>query len=159
MGMNRPTAILMLFMLVALLHPVRGEEVAIIVNKSNSIDEISLKELKNIFDMNQQNWEGRQRIYLVLLKSGESENDVMLKKVYQRTHTGQVKYWKKIQFNGIGKIPKKWNSASEAKQVVQKLDKAIGYINVGEVDDSIKVLRVDGLLPGEKGYPLSSNEP
>jgi hypothetical protein len=31
---------------------------------------------------------------------------------------------------------------------------AIGYARASEVDSTVKVLRVDGLLPGEDGYGL-----
>ena len=35
---------------------------------------------------------------------------------------------------------------------------AIGYLRPGDVDDSVKVLRIDGHLPGDAEYPLKIAE-
>jgi hypothetical protein len=31
---------------------------------------------------------------------------------------------------------------------------AVGYVAADETDDTVKVLRIDGLLPGDPRYPL-----
>jgi hypothetical protein len=39
-------------------------------------------------------------------------------------------------------------------RTISNLQGAIGYVRADEVDASVKVLRVDGLAPGDSGYRL-----
>ncbi len=155
--MGRLNAILVGVLFAAMTQGILGAEIAIVVNKENPIDEISLKDLTAIFEMKRQKWTGSEQIYLVLLKSGQAENDVVLDKIYQRSDAAMIKFWKRMQFNGLGKIPKKWSSSADAKIVVSKVQQSIGYIDAAEVDDSVKVLSVDGLMPGDDGYLLKQD--
>jgi hypothetical protein len=50
--------------------------------------------------------------------------------------------------------PRDVASAAALKQFVAGTPGAIGCILASEVDDSVKVLKVDGNAPGEPGYKL-----
>jgi hypothetical protein len=43
------------------------------------------------------------------------------------------------------------------KRFVREVPNAIGFLDVSAVDGSVKVLRINGKLPGEPGYPLRSS--
>ncbi len=45
-------------------------------------------------------------------------------------------------------------AAAEVRKFVVSTPGAVGYLRESDVDDSVKVLRVNGLLPGDDGYPL-----
>jgi ABC-type phosphate transport system substrate-binding protein len=155
--MNNVKAILIGLLLATGTQCLLGAEIAVVVNKDNPVDDVSLKELTAIFELKKQNWRGSEQIYLVLLKSGQVESDIVLDKVYRRSDAAMIKFWKNIQFNGLGKIPKKWSSSADAKIVVSKVPKSIGYIDASEVDDTVKVLSVDGLFPGDDDYLLKQD--
>jgi ABC-type phosphate transport system substrate-binding protein len=155
--MNSLKAILLGVLFALGAHGTQGAEIAIVVNKENAIDDLSMKDLKAIFEMTMQNWKGRDRIQLVLLKSEEMATEIVQKKIYNRSDTAMVMFWRNIQFNSVAKIPRKWNSSFEVKKVVSKRENSIGYIDADDVDDSVKILSVGGLLPGDEGYPLSQD--
>lgn len=46
------------------------------------------------------------------------------------------------------------DTAADVKRFVSGTPGAVGYMRASDVDDSVKVLRIDGLLPGDDGYPL-----
>jgi ABC-type phosphate transport system substrate-binding protein len=48
------------------------------------------------------------------------------------------------------------NSAAAVRQFVAATPGAIGYLLASDVDDSIKIVKVDGKAPGEAGYPLKA---
>jgi hypothetical protein len=39
-------------------------------------------------------------------------------------------------------------------KTISNVPGAIGYVRVDEVDASVKVIRVDGLAPGDAGYKI-----
>ena len=41
-----------------------------------------------------------------------------------------------------------------ASQLVAAIPGAVAFMDVSEAPQGLKVLKIDGLLPGEKGYPL-----
>ncbi|MES2298490.1 MAG: hypothetical protein V4582_15705 [Pseudomonadota bacterium] len=62
------------------------------------------------------------------------------KKVLEK-EPGQVQaIWSKIVFTGKGKAPKEFKSSADVKKAVSDNVNAIGYIEKGAVDDSVKVI-------------------
>jgi len=51
-------------------------------------------------------------------------------------------------------MPRDVSSAAALKKFVAGNPGAVGCILASEVDDSVKVLKVDGAAPGEPGYKL-----
>jgi hypothetical protein len=67
------------------------------------------------------------------------------------------KFWLQKMFKGeIASFPKTLSSAGSVKQFVGKVPNAISFLDSSLADAGVKVLRVDGKLPGEPGYPLSA---
>jgi hypothetical protein len=50
--------------------------------------------------------------------------------------------------------PRQQNSTPDVIKFISYVPGAIGYVRADEVDASVKVLRVDGLAPGEPGYKI-----
>ena len=50
--------------------------------------------------------------------------------------------------------PKIVYSNEMATELVQLLPGSIAFVSAAQVPSTLKILRVDGRLPGEKGYPL-----
>ena len=64
--------------------------------------------------------------------------------------------WIRLVLSGEGVPPKVLGSEAEVLLYVAKNEGAIGFVDVDNVDDSVKVLAVQGKLPSEKGYLLHS---
>lgn len=130
-------------------------EIAIIVNKKNPTDDLAFKDLVKIFKQEKQYWKGGKRIYLILQETGSPEKNIALKTIYKMDDKELKKFWLKKLFRGeISSYPKTLNSNKAVKLFTSKAPNAIGFINTSFIDKSIKVLRIDGHLPGDKKYPL-----
>lgn len=134
-----------------------GGEIAVIVSKVNPTDAISFKELVKIFKQEKQYWGGGKKIYLILREAGSAEKQLVLKRVYEMEDEELKKFWLgKLFRQEIASFPKTLSSNEAVKRFVSQVPNAVGVIDASFVDDSVKVLRIDGKGPGESGYALSS---
>lgn len=132
-------------------------DLAIVVNRENPTNNISFKNLIKIFKQEKQYWKGRKKIYLILQEAGSPEKEMVLKKIYNMNNIGLKKFWlAKIFREEISSFPKTLSSNQAVKKFVSQVPNAIGFIDVALVDTSIKMLRIDGKLPGEMKYILSN---
>lgn len=132
-------------------------DVAVIVNKENPVNSVSLTELTKLLKQEKQYWEGGKKVYLVLQEAGSNEKKIVLKRVYQMTDEDLKKYWLGKMFRGeISSFPKTLGSSEAVKRFISQVPNAIGFIDSGALDTSVKALNVNGKSPGEQGYPLSS---
>jgi len=131
----------------------------IIVNKTNSIDEISFKDLSKIFMMKRRYWENGTKIYPIMQEAGSPEKEIVLKKIYKMNDKLLKKYWITEMFKGeITSFPKSLSSNESVKRFVSQAPNAIGYIDSGFSDDTVKVLKIDGKLSIDDGYILKDGE-
>jgi hypothetical protein len=63
-------------------------------------------------------------------------------------------YWIDRKIRGQSGPPKSVESGSVILKVVTKVDGAIGFVKAGSVGKDVKVLRIDGKLPTDRGYRL-----
>ena len=62
-----------------------------------------------------------------------------------------------IQLSYAGRsqsAPKELSSAANVRKFNFNVPGAIGYVRASEVDDTVKVVRIDGNLPGDAAYRL-----
>jgi len=157
--MRRLIAILICFLAIVGNTLVHGMEIAIVVNKDNPVDELTIREVAAIFELRQQFWKGGDRVYVIIQQARRAERNVMLKKVYRQTDEGLNKYLLQRMFTGeISDFPQIESSNEKVKQEVRKRANAIGFIDAATVDNTVKVLRIDRLLPGSDNYRLKSED-
>ena len=83
------------------------------------------------------------------------ERNVVLKIIYQMSETQFKQYWIAKIFRAESALaPKVVYSNDMANDLVTAVPGAIAFIDAREVRSGAKVVRVDGHLPGEPGYPL-----
>jgi len=83
------------------------------------------------------------------------ERNVVLKIIYQMSESQFKQYWiAKIFRAESASAPKVVYSNDMANELVTAIPGAIAFIDARDVRPGAKVLRVDGRLPGEAGYPL-----
>jgi len=132
-----------------------GGDIAIVVNKENITDEISFEHLVNIFKQEKQFWKDGKKIYVIMQEVGSFEKEIILEKIYKMNDQELKKFWLSKIFKGdISSFPKTLSSSESVKRFVSQVPNAIGFIDTSLVDESIKVLRVDGKLPEDKDYIL-----
>lgn len=64
------------------------------------------------------------------------------------------RYWIERRIQGNAPPPRTLPNPVLLRRIVGRLAGAIGYLYAQEVDPQVKVLRINGRVPGEAGYPL-----
>ncbi|HEX8922002.1 MAG TPA: hypothetical protein VF766_11025 [Pyrinomonadaceae bacterium] len=131
-------------------------ELAIIVNKSNPNDNLSFSELREYFLAERNNWSsGGGKVRVVMLEPGEPEREAVLHLIYDMSEKDFNSYFLGKKFRGeIQEEPRLRSSTPDMIKTISNLPGAIGYVRADEIDASVKVLRVDGLAPGDAGYRI-----
>ena len=135
--------------------PASGEDLAIIINRSNPVGDISHADLRRIFLAEQQHWPNGRRMTVVMQGGGRPERAAVLRGVYRMSEQDYEKHFLRAEFTGeVRGAPKTVASGASARKFVYNVPGAIGYVRASEVDDSVKVVAVGGSRPGEPGYRL-----
>jgi hypothetical protein len=131
------------------------QNLAIIVNLSNTVDAVSREELRRIFLGERSHWPNGRRITLVMMEPGRPERKAMLRDVCQMDETAYNNRILHGLFTGeLFVSPKTLASPTGVRKFVFNVPGAIGYVRASDADDTVKVLRVDGRVPQDKDYPL-----
>jgi len=128
---------------------------AIIVHKSAAVDDLSMQELRNIFMAKQQFWANRERIILLVRAPQSEERSYVLNSIYQMDEAQFRQYWIAKMFRAeVPRGPKVVFSAGMTHDLVVAIPGSISFMLTDDVTAEVKVVRVDGKLPGDEGYPL-----
>lgn len=141
-------------------HAQEAEPLAIVVNRSNPVTEISLADLRRVFRGQRTRWANGRRVTLVMRDTGTPERDAILRLVYGLDETEYRRAYLQAVFSGqTSDAPKTLASNNGVLRFVYNVPGAIGYVRARDVDASVKMLRVDGRLPGDAGYRLEVSAP
>ena len=133
-----------------------AEDLAVIVNPGNPVQELSSVELREILRCERQHWRGSGRIYLLLPASGSAEKQLLLRRAL-RMNEDQLHrlYLAKLYAGEISSFPRVASGAA-ARRVVARAEHAVAVVPTSAVDGEVRVLRIQGRLPGDDGYLLRS---
>jgi len=83
------------------------------------------------------------------------EREVILKTVYRMSESEFRRFWiEKVFRQEAPSGPKIVYSNDTATELVAAIPGAVAFVEAGQVPKGLKILRIDGHLPGERGYPL-----
>src|SRR6266481_47147 len=130
-------------------------DVAIVVNSANPVSNLTLSELRKIYFGDRQYWKGNLPVLVLMRSHGAHEREVVLRVVFEMTEETYTKFWvAKVMRAEVSDPPASLYSFGMLQEGVRGNPGAIGYVNTNDVLPWVKVLRIDGLLPVESGYPL-----
>jgi ABC-type phosphate transport system substrate-binding protein len=131
--------------------------VAIIVNKSNPVESLTLGELREFFLAERSHWPTKQRVRVAMVAAGRPERQVLLRTVCNMSREQDFQaYFLRAKFSEQTlEQPREFNSAPDVIRFISNIPGAIGFVRADEVDPSVKVIRVEDLTPGDPGYKLS----
>ena len=136
-------------------HAQESEPLAIVVNKSNPLTEISFADLRRVFRGQRSRWSNGRRVTIVMRDPGAPERDAILQSLYGVAEVEYRRTYLQAIFSGeASDAPKTLASSNGVQRFVYNVPGAIGYVRARDVDPSVKILRIDGRLPGEPGYRL-----
>lgn len=133
----------------------QAASIAVVVHPSVEVDELTFAEFRKIILGDRQFWTGGNRITLIVRAPVSDERTVLLERVYKMSEAQYRQYWVAKVFRAeIASGPRVVLSNEEAVDLVGVIEGAIALVGSEDVPEGLKVLRIDGLLPGEPGYPL-----
>ena len=129
-----------------------AKQVAVIVDKSNSVGAISTAELTKFLKFDNRKWPDGRNIVVVLRDPSTPEMQTALQKLY-KMQLDEFKAFLAAHRAGVVVV----NSEQELIKSVESIPGAIGLVDVYSISGRVKVLKVDGKLPLEPGYLLKGN--
>ena len=131
------------------------ENLAIVVNKTNPVDDLSSAELRRIFLAERRAWPGGRKITIAMREPGETERETLLRLICRMSDADFNKHFIQLSFTGEAQVsPKVLASTGGMLRFVFNVPGAIGYVRTAELDGSVKAVKVDGHGPGEALYRL-----
>jgi hypothetical protein len=92
---------------------------------------------------------------LVMLESGKPERQAVLSLIYRMEDKDFNAYFLHHVFTGdVHAAPTTLTTPAEVLKFVSNVQGAIGYLRTTAVDESVKIVRVDSVLPCEKDYSI-----
>lgn len=130
-------------------------DVAVVVHPDVPATDLSLAEVRKILLGDRQFWSSNLRVTLLVRAPVARERDVMLKTVYQMSEAQFRQYWISKVFRAETTAgPKIVYSTEMATELLSSIPGSIGFVDAARVPKGLKVLKINGYLPGEKDYPL-----
>lgn len=134
----------------------KSNALAIIVNKASPMEDVSPSDLAKIFKA-QKAASPDGVAYVLGVRDSGPDHDCALKEIYGFDGDAQYdKYFLQAAFAGtVQGPPTPLSSSAAVLQFVSGCPGAISFLSANEVDATVKVLKVDGKVPGDAGYPLN----
>jgi ABC-type phosphate transport system substrate-binding protein len=140
--------------------PVRAQEtkaaesIAVVVNPQNTLNDIKLTMLRKVVLGEQSVWGNRLSVALVLPEPGTPEREAVLRAVAEMTGPQFKQHWLAKVFRGEASAEPLVFTADSASAFVAEHPGAIAFVEANDVRRDLKVLKLDGIAPGEEGYLL-----
>ena len=132
-----------------------GTDVAVVVNSDTPVADLSLSEVRKVMLGERQYWSSKLPVVLLIRAPAARERDVVLRVLYQMSEAQFKQYWVAKIFRAEAASPPRIVYSNDMQyELLTALPGAIAFVDSRNIRPGVKVLRVDGHLPGEKDYPL-----
>lgn len=130
-------------------------DIAVVVRQDTPSDNLTIGEIRKLLLGERQFWTSNLRVTLLIRAPSSRERDVVLKTIYQMSEAQFRQYWISKVFRAEASSgPKIVYSNEMATELVAAIPGSVAFVDSTQVPKGLKTLKVDGKLPGEKGYPL-----
>lgn len=130
-------------------------DIAIVVHPSVPVSDLSLEEVRSLLLANRQFWSPDLRVSILIRAPLSREREMMIKHICGMTEAQFRQYWiSKIFRDETTAGPRIVYSNEMASVLVSQIPGSIALVDAAQVQKGLKVLKVDGHLPGEAGYKL-----
>jgi ABC-type phosphate transport system substrate-binding protein len=132
-----------------------GDDVAIVVRQDVPVENLTFAELRRVLLGDRQFWTSNLRVTLLVRAPGAHEREVVLKTIYQMSEAQFRQYWIAKVFRAeAASGPKIVSSNEMAEELTAAMPGAVAFVDSPQVLKGLKIVKINGLLPGDKGYPL-----
>jgi len=135
--------------------PAAEGDVAIVVRPDVPVDNLTFAELRRLMLGDRQFWTSNLKVTLLVRAPGAREREVVLKTIYQMSEAQFRQYWIAKVFRAeAASGPRIVYSNETAAELASAIPGAVAFVEAANVPKGLKVLKINGRLPGDKGYPL-----
>jgi ABC-type phosphate transport system substrate-binding protein len=131
---------------------------AVVVNKSASVESLSMAQLRKLILGDVRNWPDQKPVVLVLREPSSNIAQCVLSKIVRLTDAEYRRYIMNAEFRGEEVLTvQSAGSDPQAARIVAGTASSIAVIDAGAAPaaaSAVKIVRVNGKLPGEPGYPM-----
>lgn len=131
---------------------------AVVVNKANPTDSLSMAQLRKLMMGDVRSWPDHKPVFLVTRDASTDVGKCVLSTVVRMSEAEYHRYLMSVEFRGEETVPsKKVDSSVNAARVVAAAAGGIAVVEPGAVagiSSIVKVVKLNGKQPGEPGYPL-----
>ncbi|HWC16483.1 MAG TPA: hypothetical protein VG498_05690 [Terriglobales bacterium] len=132
-----------------------SNDIAVVVHPMNVVDSVTLSDLTKILRGDRKFWNGKTPVTIVLRAAGTPEHDHVLAAVVHMSDGEFKEHWIGKVFRGEASAePIIVPSDGLASEYVSTNMGAVAFMPGINVRGDLKVLKIDGKLPGQAGYPL-----
>jgi ABC-type phosphate transport system substrate-binding protein len=133
----------------------RGTDIAVVVNPETPVTDLSLADVRKVLLGERQYWNSKLPVVLLIRAPVARERDVVLRVIYQMSESEFKQFWVAKIFRAEAATPPKIVYSNDMQyELVAAIPGAIAFVDARNVKPGLKVLRVDGRLPGDRDYPL-----
>jgi ABC-type phosphate transport system substrate-binding protein len=133
------------------------DDLTVVVNKSNSVDNLTKAQLCKIVLAEQAAWPGGKKVMVVLRAPGQPDRKGVLRSVCGMGEDDFTTHQMQASFNGDAGSPPKVVASDEAvRDMVAAQPGAIGFLQTADVNDTVRTVTVDGVAAGKDGYKVKS---
>lgn len=131
------------------------EPLAVIVNRSNPVDNVTLEDLRKLCIAERKFWSDSRRATVVLRDPGQPEREAVLQSIFKMSESDYSRFFIQAEFTGeVQSAPKHLSSGVGVRRFVFNVPGAIGFVRLSEADGTVKTVRVNGFAPSDPQYPL-----
>ena len=129
-------------------------EMAVVVSPKNSQSGVSMAELRKLVAGEKRYWQDGSAVKIFTRSSGTTEHDAMLK-LLGMSETEYKQYWRTRVYQGEAEAePASLPSNGMQREALQAYAGGIALVDSADIKPGMKVLKIDGKMPGENGYPV-----
>jgi hypothetical protein len=129
-------------------------DVAVVVSPLNGTSALSLGELRKVFNGEKHFWPSGSMIKLLVRRSGSRERNTLLS-LLGMSEIEYKQYWTSQIYRGEAQSePITLPSNGMQKEALATYPGAIALVDAADVKPGMKVLKINGHMPGEEHYPL-----
>jgi len=144
-----------IFLACLFLLPAFAGPVAIVISPDVPVTDMTFAEVRKLFLGERQFWNPKMRVVLLMRAPVAPERDIVLRTIYQMSESQFRQYWiAKVFRADVAAGPKIVYSTETAAELVSAIPGAVAFVDAAMTPKGVKVMKIDGKLPGDQGYPL-----
>lgn len=153
------TILRMMWLTSSLAMLLAAEDMAVVVNKSNPVENLTKAQLNKIVLGEQSAWSAGKKVSVILRAPGQPEREGVLRSVCGMSEDDFAQHLLHASFGGdAAPAPKALATGEAVRSLVAILPGGIGFLKVAEVNDSVKAITVDGVAAGQPDYKVKSGK-